>query len=147
MAVPLYRYRQAIDEVGGLTEADLVEVRSYNNPPERVKLVMMAVCILFDAPTDWRSAQRLLGETSPKLLERMVAFDVRSVSVMATAKLTRIVQEPEFNIVAVQQVRGWGASCCWETIFSAQHLQHCPSVCTMLCFYKLVFLQTAFMFL
>lgn len=47
-------------QVGGLTENDLAELRSYTNPPDRVRLVMMAVAALFNAPPDWRSAQKLL---------------------------------------------------------------------------------------
>jgi hypothetical protein len=47
--------------VAVLSEQDLAEVRSYTSPPERVKLVMMAISVLFDQPTDWRSAQVSLG--------------------------------------------------------------------------------------
>lgn len=54
-------------QVGAVTEQDLAELRSYNVPPDRVRLVMMAVCILLDVPTDWRSVQKLLAETNPKV--------------------------------------------------------------------------------
>lgn len=53
---------QAVQEVGGLNEADFYEIRSYNTPPEPVKLVLMAVCLMFNQSTDWRSAQRLLAD-------------------------------------------------------------------------------------
>ncbi len=49
-------------QVGGLSEGELAELRSYSSPPERVRLVLMAVAALFEAPSDWRSAQKLLGE-------------------------------------------------------------------------------------
>ncbi len=44
----------------------------------------------------------LQGEQNPKLLERLIHFDIRSVSVMALAKLARVVSEPEFNTVQVR---------------------------------------------
>ncbi|GFH08364.1 uncharacterized protein HaLaN_03311, partial [Haematococcus lacustris] len=54
------RYRQALQEVSGLTENELAELRSYTHPPERVRMVLMAVATLFELPTDWRAAQKLL---------------------------------------------------------------------------------------
>lgn len=57
----------------------------------------MNVCRLPPAPQ---------GEQNPKLLERLVSFDPRSISVMALAKMMRLISEPEFNIVAVAQVLG-----------------------------------------
>jgi hypothetical protein len=44
------------------------------------------------------------GEQNPKLLERLVSFDPSTTSVMAAAKLGRIIAEPEFNIVQVWSV-------------------------------------------
>lgn len=76
-----------------------------------IRLVVMALCVLFDWPTDWRNAQRLLGEQNPKLIERCQAFEVAGVSPVQAAKLARLVQEPEFNIVSVQQARARDA---WE---------------------------------
>ncbi len=67
-------------QVGGLSEQDLAELRSYKEPHVLVRLVVMALCVLFEWPTDWRNAQRLMGEQNPKLLDRCRDFDVRAVS-------------------------------------------------------------------
>ena len=47
-------------QAGALTEGDLAEIRSYQTPHSRVRLIMMAVCALFGVSMDWRSAQKLL---------------------------------------------------------------------------------------
>lgn len=47
-------------QVGALTEQDLAELKSYHTPHSRVRLIMMAVCVMFGVPMDWRSAQRML---------------------------------------------------------------------------------------
>lgn len=43
----------------------------------------------------------LQGEQNPKLIERITNFDMGSISVVTLAQLTRLVAEPEFNIVQV----------------------------------------------
>ena len=50
----MIQYRRAVAEAGGIEDGDLAEIRGYPTPPDTVKLVMMAVCVLFDTPTDWR---------------------------------------------------------------------------------------------
>ncbi|KAJ9508104.1 hypothetical protein QJQ45_021416, partial [Haematococcus lacustris] len=107
------RYRQALQEVSGLTENDLAELRSYTHPPERVRMVLMAVATLFELPTDWRAAQKLLGEQNPKLLERLVNFQTSGLSVVTLAKVSRIIAEPEFNIVQVESHSRAAKPLCW----------------------------------
>lgn len=66
------RYRQALEELGGLSELDLAELRSYKDPHVLVRLVVMALCVIFEWPHDWHNALRLLGEQNPKLMDRCV---------------------------------------------------------------------------
>jgi dynein heavy chain len=103
---PPIPYHPIAGQVGGLSEQDLAEIRSYKDPHVLIRLVVMALCVLFDWPTDWRNAQRLLGEQNPKLIDRCRDFAVPEVSAVQAAKLARLVQEPEFNIVSVEQVGG-----------------------------------------
>ena len=57
----------------------------------------VALFINYACPTSF-SVQ---GEQNPKLIERIANFDVGSISVMTLAQLTRLLAEPEFNIVQV----------------------------------------------
>ena len=41
---------EAIRDVQALSKHDLTELKSMNNPPNTVKLVMQAVCILLEVP-------------------------------------------------------------------------------------------------
>ncbi|GAX79832.1 hypothetical protein CEUSTIGMA_g7272.t1 [Chlamydomonas eustigma] len=110
------QYRKAVMEAGGLGDNDLAEIRGYPTPPDIVKLVMMAVCVLFEAPTDWRSAQQLLSEQGPKFADRLLGLDPGSVGILPAAKLARIVREPDFNIVSVERVSKACKSLCWWAI-------------------------------
>ena len=59
-------------QVGMLSALHLSELKNYREPPPRVRLVVLAVCLLFDWPAgDWPSAQRLLSDGNPKLMERL----------------------------------------------------------------------------
>ncbi|MEW5314683.1 MAG: hypothetical protein WDW38_006158 [Sanguina aurantia] len=107
------RYNAAIEEVGALSELELAELRTYHQPHERIKLVLMAVAVLFDWPSDWRSAQRLMNDKSPNLVDRVRLFSPRHTNAVAVSKLHRIVREPEFNIVLVGQVSKAAKSLCW----------------------------------
>ncbi|GLI61743.1 hypothetical protein VaNZ11_004157, partial [Volvox africanus] len=123
VAAAKMRYQKAIEEVGGLSEMDLAEIRSYKDPHVLIRLVVMALCVLFDWPTDWRNAQRLLGEQNPKLLDRLRDFDVEAVSPVQAAKLGRLLQEPEFNVVSVEQVSVAAKSLAWWVLSVAALLR------------------------
>lgn len=60
------------------------------------------------------------GEQSPKLLERLVAFDPRSITLLSMAKLHRIISEPDFNIVQVGQVSQAARPLCWWVLSVAE---------------------------
>ena len=47
--------------------------RVYNSPPEMVRKVMEAVCVLLKEKNTWSSAKQLLGD--PGLLKRLTYFD------------------------------------------------------------------------
>jgi dynein heavy chain, axonemal len=40
------------------------QVKSFQNPPEAVRTVMEAVCLLLGESQDWDSAKKVLGRTS-----------------------------------------------------------------------------------
>lgn len=48
MALPALE--KALDSLKNLTKIDIVEVKSLKNPPEGVKMVMEACCIMFQMP-------------------------------------------------------------------------------------------------
>lgn len=97
----LTSYGQATSELvfSGPNESELAEIKSYQNPPEAVKLVVMSLCIVFERPVDWKSCQSLLSDLSSGsqkgLAGRLMELSPSSLPPLTIAKLTRLTQEPD----------------------------------------------------
>ncbi|KAF5834333.1 hypothetical protein DUNSADRAFT_9034 [Dunaliella salina] len=62
----------------------------------------------------------LCGEQNPKFLDRLTNFDVTSLNVVTLAQLTRLLAEPEFNIVQAAQVSAALKPLCWWVLSVAE---------------------------
>jgi len=56
-----------------LNKADIQELKALAKPPRSVGVVMEAVCILLNEPTDWKASKNLMGNPSA-FLARIHAF-------------------------------------------------------------------------
>jgi hypothetical protein len=66
-------------EISKITSAEIVELRSLDNPPEPVKLVMNSLLVLFDEePVGWDAARDFLKD--PNFKSRLTEFDCQGVS-------------------------------------------------------------------
>lgn len=107
-AMPLVR--EAETALNTLTPADITIVRTMNNPPIGVKIVMEAVCILKDIKpekvpnpsgvgtieTYWKPSQKLL--TDMKFLEGLLKFEKDTIPVACIKKLhERILTNENFD--------------------------------------------------
>ena len=45
-------------------KAAIVEIKAFNNPPDKVKLVMDAMCIIMGVKTNWKDAKTILKDPS-----------------------------------------------------------------------------------
>ena len=57
--------------------------RVYNSPPEMVRKVMEAVCVLLREKPTWTSAKQLLGDSG--LLKRLTFFDKDNIPLKVRA--------------------------------------------------------------
>ena len=85
-----------------MSKADLVELKSFKAPPELVKLVMEAVCVLMGRAPTWENSQKLLKHAP--FLHSLKAFDKDAVSSAQLCKLRKYVGMPELHPDAVSKV-------------------------------------------
>ena len=89
---------------------DIIEFKKYLKPPEAVKTVMEAVCILLNERTDWSNAISVLGQMD--FLQRLIAYNRESVTNSIFKKLRLIVTRPEFQPEIVAQSSEAARSLC-----------------------------------
>jgi dynein heavy chain, axonemal len=89
---------------------DIIEFKKYLKPPEAVKTVMEAVCILLNERSDWTNAVSVLGQMD--FLQRLINYNRESVTNSIFKKLRGIVSRPEFQPEIVAQSSEAARSLC-----------------------------------
>ena len=59
--------------VSNLDKHDLIEIKSFLNPPSLVRMVMETVCILFHITPTWDNSRKLLSDIN--IVQRLIHFD------------------------------------------------------------------------
>jgi dynein heavy chain len=91
-------------------KSHIIEFKKYLKPPETIKMVMEAVCILLGERSDWNNAIVVLGQMD--FLQRIVNYPKESVSNSTFKKLRIIVSKPEFQPEIVAQSSEAAKSLC-----------------------------------
>ena len=50
----------AVRLLGSVQKTDILELMSYNTPPEPLQAVLNSLCVMFDRPVSWEDCQQLL---------------------------------------------------------------------------------------
>ena len=102
--------KAALDAVEVLKskKGELAAVKTYKNPPPRVRLTMSAVCTLTGYPTDWKGGQTFLGK--PSFMSELAELHNQGVPESRLTKLQEYIQNPEFTVEKVAEQSG-AASC------------------------------------
>lgn len=101
----------AVESLNSLSKNDVIEVRSMQRPPEGVKLVMEAVCIMKgvkpkkvdgDKPGKkvddyWEPGKGLLAEPQ-KFLDGLLHFDKENIPDAVVQKIKPYIDSPEFSV-------------------------------------------------
>ena len=99
----------------------MVEVRSYNNPPELVGKVMGAVCILLGESPEWSEAKRLLQK--PKFLEILETYDKDNIKSRVINQLKPYVLSKSFTPEKLTTVSVAATSLCmWVIAIYGYHV-------------------------
>ena len=86
---------EAEQALKSLDRREVSEIRTFNNPPDAVRLVMEAVCVLLNEKPDWPSAKSVLMDMN--FLDRLNNYDKENVPESILKKLRTYVKKPEFE--------------------------------------------------
>ncbi|TNJ26530.1 IAD-5 dynein heavy chain [Giardia muris] len=109
LALPAFN--AAINSLKALNKNDISELKSFKSPPELVRYVMEAVCILLEMPKqDWETAQKLLGRTD--FLQTLMNLDKDNIKAKTLRMLRKYTQNPDFDPAKVEKVSKAARSLC-----------------------------------
>lgn len=97
-------------EVLKTKKSELSAVKTYKNPPHRVKLVMSAVCSLTGMPTDWKGAQTFLAK--PNNMSILAELHNQNITDKDLQKIRPYLNDPEFTEELVAEQSGAAACLC-----------------------------------
>ena len=110
LAIAMPALEKAMEEVEKLDKSSVSEVKAYTKPPALVETVLQAVMILFNKPTDWATAKKILSEAN--FLQQIKSFDKDHVSASTINKIKKYVDMPTFQKEEVKKVSGAAAALC-----------------------------------
>ncbi|XP_052105827.1 dynein axonemal heavy chain 6-like isoform X2 [Mytilus californianus] len=110
LATVLPALDKAEEALKSLDKSDVRVVRTYANPPELVKSVLRAVCVLFQKKDDWANAKQMVKE--PDFLKNLLTLDKDQLPGRVFHKLKRYSKHQDFNPVTVGQNSGPCESIC-----------------------------------
>ena len=101
----------AVKALKSLTKADITEVKSFTNPPNAVRVVMEAVCILLGEEPKWENSKKLLGRSD--FMELLTGYDKDNIAEAKLKKLRKnYINEAEMQPDIVQKVSKAGLGLC-----------------------------------
>ena len=115
----------AVESLNSLTKNDIIEVRSMQRPPDGVKLVIEAICIMKqikpkkidgDKPGEkvddyWEPGKALLTEPQ-KFLDSLMNFDKDGIQETIIQKIKPYIDSPEFQVSVISRVSKAATSMC-----------------------------------
>jgi len=115
-------YNSALQALDALTKGDIGEVKAMVKPPDGVKLVMEALCLMFDIkPTRskegdldyWEPSKKELL-TDPYFLRSLVEYDKNNIPAAVIVKLQLFIKNPEFTPERVKKAsKAASGICVW----------------------------------
>mmetsp|Transcript_44767 Transcript_44767/g.87731 ORF Transcript_44767/g.87731 Transcript_44767/m.87731 type:complete len:3997 (-) Transcript_44767:184-12174(-) len=103
-------FESAVKALDTLKKDDITMLKSFNNPPALVKLVMDAVCLLFGKKQDWKEAKLLLS--NQKFLENCRTFDKDNIPPKTIKNLQVFISNPDFQPDKLASVSSAAVSLC-----------------------------------
>lgn len=110
LAIAMPALENAMAEVDKLDKSSVSEVKAYTKPPALVETVMQAVMILFNKPTDWATAKKVLSEAN--FIQQIKSYDKDNCSQSTINKVKKYVEAPSFKPEEVKKVSGAAAALC-----------------------------------
>ena len=101
----------AVKALGSLTKADITEVKSFTNPPQAVRVVLEAVCVLLGEKESWENAKKLLGRSD--FMDLLTTYDKDNIPESRLKKLRKqYIPAEEMQVEVIQKVSKAGTGLC-----------------------------------
>ncbi|CEM11721.1 unnamed protein product [Vitrella brassicaformis CCMP3155] len=105
-------YERAERAVDRLDRKDIQELKSFQNPPSTVRLVVECVCMLLGYKEDWSTARQIMGDVN--FVRRIFDYDKDHVPERLLQKLQTYLDDPQFDPQAVErQSQAAKSLCLW----------------------------------
>ncbi|CAL1542045.1 unnamed protein product [Lymnaea stagnalis] len=103
-------YQAAAKVLDNLDLNAVEELRSYPSPPETVKFVMKALCLLFEKPQTWEAAKSLMVDSS--FFQELIFYNKDNIPKHIYKELKKFVSDPLFVPEVVAQASSAASSIC-----------------------------------
>eukprot|EP00746_Dinoflagellata_sp_MGD_P126903 gnl/MRDRNA2_/MRDRNA2_61620_c0_seq1.p1 gnl/MRDRNA2_/MRDRNA2_61620_c0~~gnl/MRDRNA2_/MRDRNA2_61620_c0_seq1.p1 ORF type:complete len:1770 (+),score=338.45 gnl/MRDRNA2_/MRDRNA2_61620_c0_seq1:296-5311(+) len=103
-------YRKAMQSVEKLEKKDIQEIKSFQNPPPLVLMVMECICTVLGQKTDWATAKNLLADMN--FLRKLKDYDKDSIPDRTLQRLKNFVRREDFDPVQVEKQSHAAKSLC-----------------------------------
>ncbi|KAL3832089.1 hypothetical protein ACJMK2_023767 [Sinanodonta woodiana] len=103
-------YQAAMMALNALNKRDLDEVRSYREPPELVRYVLNALCLLFGRTQDYENGKQLLNKEN--FIQELIFYDKDNIPVDIFIKLQELIKKPQFQYDVIERVSKAAAGIC-----------------------------------
>ncbi|XP_011495537.1 PREDICTED: dynein heavy chain 6, axonemal [Ceratosolen solmsi marchali] len=87
--------REAQNALASLNKNDINEIKVFNKPPQLVRFVMEAVCLLLREKTNWQTAKLVLGDVH--FLDRLISYPKEKITDKLLKKLQQYVKNRNFK--------------------------------------------------
>ncbi|CAG9467054.1 unnamed protein product [Pedinophyceae sp. YPF-701] len=78
-----------------LNKSDIVEIKSFSNPPHLVQLTMEAVCVLLGETATWDNAKRVLNDQ--QFVRRLLEYDKDNIPDKLLRAVRKYTSNPQFT--------------------------------------------------
>ena len=103
---------KALKALDSLSKADITEVKSFQQPPPAVRVVMEAVCILLGEKPDWDSAKKVLSNIN--FISLLREYDKDNIPAVRLKKVHQYIVDPMMAVDNVSKVsRAATSMCMW----------------------------------
>lgn len=94
--------QEATEALDQINKYHIVEMKSFTNPTQLVRLTMQAVCMLLEVPQAWSEALRVLADI--RFLERLRVFDKDHIDPVIMERVKFYVNHPDFSMENMRRV-------------------------------------------
>lgn len=92
---------EATESLAQINKYHITEMKSFTNPPQLVRLVMQAVCVLLGSPPTWAEALRTLADI--RFIERLRSFDRDHVDPLLIERVKLYINHPDFSMANMKR--------------------------------------------